>query len=146
MRSTLYNKLTSPRACVLLFRRRKSFIFISCSSDWLYANEFVLGVRNCRGKKNFAAGALQYRSTAYRRTVHSAGSGLSWRCRSPMELCFFSQAGTPNPNIKEKEAPRSNRHYSIGLDCHILTPECFRKQKKLAYNAMYKLELVLYRR
>ena len=50
-----YNKITSPRACVLLFRRRKSFIFISCSSDWLYANEFVLGVRNCRGKKNFAA-------------------------------------------------------------------------------------------
>ena len=51
---TCYNKITSPRACVLLFRRRKSFIFISCSSDWLYANEFVLGVRNCRGKKNFA--------------------------------------------------------------------------------------------
>ena len=48
------NKITSPRACVLLFRRRKSFIFISCSSDWLYANEFVLGVRNCGGKNNFA--------------------------------------------------------------------------------------------
>ena len=25
-------------------------------SDWLYANEFVLGVRNCDGKNNFAAG------------------------------------------------------------------------------------------
>ena len=51
------NKITSPRACVLLFRRRKSFIFISCSSDWLYANEFVLGVRNCGGKNNFASRA-----------------------------------------------------------------------------------------
>ena len=55
---TCYNKITSPRACVLLFRRRKSFIFISCNSDWLYANEFVLGVRNCRGKKNFAPGDM----------------------------------------------------------------------------------------
>ena len=26
------------------------------SSDWLYANEFVLGVHNCGGKKNFASG------------------------------------------------------------------------------------------
>ena len=52
------NKITSPRACVLLFRRRKSFIFISCSSDWLYANEFVLGVRNCGGKNNFASGPV----------------------------------------------------------------------------------------
>ena len=63
-----YNKITSPRACVLLFRRRKSFIFISCSSDWLYANEFVLGVRNCRGKKNFAARAPE------------RARGRAWKC------------------------------------------------------------------
>ena len=53
-RTAINNKSTRMR--ILLFRRRKSFIFISCSSDWLYANEFVLGVRNCRGKKNFAGG------------------------------------------------------------------------------------------
>ena len=76
-----HNKITSPRAYVLLFRKRKSWIFISCSpkgsakkkkiiiiiiSDWLYANEFVLGVRNCSGKNNRWL------------DVGWAGPGLSW--------------------------------------------------------------------
>ena len=57
---TCYNILTSIHTHAQLLWRRKSFIFISCSSDWLYANEFVLGVRNCRGKKNFAPRPRNY--------------------------------------------------------------------------------------
>ena len=70
----LCNKIPSPRACVLLFRRRKSFIFISCSSDWLYANEFVLGVRNCGGKIIFAPPAAINLSCR----VHTPSFGKSW--------------------------------------------------------------------
>ena len=48
-------------------------IHIICSSDWLYANEFVLGVRNCRGKKNFASGVTKKKK---KKTSPKGGGGF----------------------------------------------------------------------
>ena len=57
------------------------FSYHVARSDWVYANEFVLGVHNCGGKKKFAARTVNWRAPPlYGNDIESTGRGdTDWK-------------------------------------------------------------------